>query len=276
MYTYLIRLSVKHPGCIAYDDRSLVTKHTTKEDKRSTYMNKTLELGRFYVYELYPNLRGELVENNLGETTLTTPDRDLNLDLSVIGGLVYCESNALDRAVIEAEDKVTARLGVVRSKSFLYGDEVITAEPHDLRPRFVTLALTVGTDGPELDGVCGAIIADLDVPALVGLCGEIENFKLAPKHQTFTMLQYYKQNARCLQHNGGVSERFLVAGSPRTKTVDTPRASRCTVWEPLGGDVLQETITANVSEDCMTLEFQRSDGTLVTQLLDFRNVIYLI
>jgi len=36
--------------------------------------------------------------------------------------------------------------------------------------------------------------------------------------------------------------------------------------------VLQETITANVSEDAVTLEFQRSDGTLVTQLMDFRNV----
>jgi hypothetical protein len=36
--------------------------------------------------------------------------------------------------------------------------------------------------------------------------------------------------------------------------------------------VLQETITANVSEDAVTLEFQRSDGTLITQLVDFRNV----
>nr|CAD7199042.1 unnamed protein product [Timema douglasi] len=53
----------------------------------------------------------------------------------------------------DIEDKVTARLGVVRSKSFLYGDEPLV-------------------DGPELDGVCGAIIADLDVPALVGLGGE--------------------------------------------------------------------------------------------------------
>lgn len=35
---------------------------------------------------------------------------------------------------------------------------------------------------------------------------------------------------------------------------------------------MQETIAANVSEDTVTLEFQRSDGTLVTQLIDFRNV----
>lgn len=39
-----------------------------------------------------------------------------------------------------------------------------------------------------------------------------------------------------------------------------------------GGDVFPETIISNVTEDIITLEFQRSDGTLVTQLIDFRNV----
>lgn len=39
-----------------------------------------------------------------------------------------------------------------------------------------------------------------------------------------------------------------------------------------GGEVLQETITANVTEEWVSLEFQRSDGTLVTQILDFKNV----
>lgn len=39
-----------------------------------------------------------------------------------------------------------------------------------------------------------------------------------------------------------------------------------------GGDVVQENIFANVTDDTVTLEFQRSDGTLVTQLIDFRNV----
>ncbi|GLH05596.1 Out at first protein [Gryllus bimaculatus] len=43
-----------------------------------------------------------------------------------------------------------------------------------------------------------------------------------------------------------------------------------------GGDVLQETIAANVSEDAVTLEFQRSDGTLVTQLVDFRNDVQIL
>lgn len=43
-----------------------------------------------------------------------------------------------------------------------------------------------------------------------------------------------------------------------------------------GGDVVQETIFSNVSEDTVTLEFQRSDGTLVTQLIDFTKVIYIL
>ncbi|XP_022913313.2 out at first protein isoform X1 [Onthophagus taurus] len=43
-----------------------------------------------------------------------------------------------------------------------------------------------------------------------------------------------------------------------------------------GGDVVQETIAANVSFDTVSLEFQRSDGTLVTQLIDFRNEVQIL
>ncbi|XP_068085334.1 out at first protein [Anabrus simplex] len=43
-----------------------------------------------------------------------------------------------------------------------------------------------------------------------------------------------------------------------------------------GGDVLQESISSNVSEDTVTLEFQRSDGTLITQLVDFRNDVQIL
>lgn len=39
-----------------------------------------------------------------------------------------------------------------------------------------------------------------------------------------------------------------------------------------GGEVIQETITSNLEDDSIILEFQRTDGTLITQLLDFRNV----
>ncbi|CAG2067170.1 unnamed protein product [Timema podura] len=43
------------------------------------------------------------VENYFGKITPSTPDQDLNLDLIVIGGLVYCESNTLDHAATEAD-----------------------------------------------------------------------------------------------------------------------------------------------------------------------------
>nr|CAD7443745.1 unnamed protein product [Timema bartmani] len=57
---------------------------------------------RFYLEEVYPYLHGGRVENHLGKPTLTTPDRDSNLVLPVIGSLVYCESSALDHAATEA------------------------------------------------------------------------------------------------------------------------------------------------------------------------------
>ncbi|XP_013192754.1 out at first protein [Amyelois transitella] len=40
-----------------------------------------------------------------------------------------------------------------------------------------------------------------------------------------------------------------------------------------GGDVMQENITANVSEDTVTLEFLRLDGVYVSQLVDFTNEV---
>lgn len=47
-------------------------------------------------------------------------------------------------------------------------------------------------------------------------------------------------------------------------------------WLFQGGDVLQETIAANTSEDTVSLEFQGSDGTLITQLVDFTTVSFLL
>nr|CAD7259228.1 unnamed protein product [Timema shepardi] len=52
--------------------------------------------------EVYPHLRGGRVENNLVTTAHSTPKLDSNLDLPVIGFLVFCESGALDHAVNEA------------------------------------------------------------------------------------------------------------------------------------------------------------------------------
>nr|CAD7590721.1 unnamed protein product [Timema genevievae] len=41
------------------------------------------------------------MENHFVKTTLCTPNRDLNLDLPIIGSLVYCESSSLDHAPIK-------------------------------------------------------------------------------------------------------------------------------------------------------------------------------
>nr|CAD7448681.1 unnamed protein product [Timema bartmani] len=46
-----------------------------------------VELGRLNLEEVNPHLRGGRVENHLGKTTPSSPDRDSNLDLPVLGGL---------------------------------------------------------------------------------------------------------------------------------------------------------------------------------------------
>uniref|UniRef100_A0A182IUW9 Out at first protein BRICHOS-like domain-containing protein n=1 Tax=Anopheles atroparvus TaxID=41427 RepID=A0A182IUW9_ANOAO len=41
-----------------------------------------------------------------------------------------------------------------------------------------------------------------------------------------------------------------------------------------GGEIVQETITSSVGDDTCSLEFQRSDGTLVTKLIDFKSLLF--
>ncbi|XP_035796069.1 out at first protein-like isoform X2 [Anopheles albimanus] len=43
-----------------------------------------------------------------------------------------------------------------------------------------------------------------------------------------------------------------------------------------GGEIVQETITSSVGDDTCTLEFQRSDGTLVTKLIDFKSEVQVL
>ncbi|XP_014215391.1 out at first protein [Copidosoma floridanum] len=43
-----------------------------------------------------------------------------------------------------------------------------------------------------------------------------------------------------------------------------------------GGEIIQENLTSNTTDDVITLEFQRSDGTLVTQVVDFKNEVLII
>nr|CAD7586916.1 unnamed protein product [Timema genevievae] len=50
---------------------------------------------------VYSHLRVERVENYFRKTTLSTPDRDSNLNLSVIGSLVYYKNSVLDHVATE-------------------------------------------------------------------------------------------------------------------------------------------------------------------------------
>ncbi|CAG2058457.1 unnamed protein product [Timema podura] len=53
--------------------------------------NKLLHLD-----EVYPHLYGRRLDNQFGNTTLSTTDRNLNLNLPVTISLVYCENDIVD------------------------------------------------------------------------------------------------------------------------------------------------------------------------------------
>nr|CAD7437543.1 unnamed protein product [Timema bartmani] len=73
------------------------------------------ELGGLNLEEVNPHLRGGRVENHLGKTTPSSPDRDSNLDLPVLGGraqhdkrvrqLRHRESFRLMKRVLPAQEK---------------------------------------------------------------------------------------------------------------------------------------------------------------------------
>nr|CAD7454491.1 unnamed protein product [Timema tahoe] len=58
---------------------------------------------RLYLDVVYPYLHGGKVKNRFGKTNLSAPDRDSNLDFTVIGSPVHCDSSALDHAATEVE-----------------------------------------------------------------------------------------------------------------------------------------------------------------------------
>ncbi|XKL65480.1 hypothetical protein PGB90_008900 [Kerria lacca] len=43
-----------------------------------------------------------------------------------------------------------------------------------------------------------------------------------------------------------------------------------------GGEILQETLTSNVTSDTVMLEYLNSDGTLITQLIDFKREVQVL
>nr|CAD7602812.1 unnamed protein product [Timema genevievae] len=73
-------------------DNKIVTSSEVPNGSRTTRSYEFSESGCVLVEfrgseEVNPHLRGGRVENHLGKTTPSSPDRDLNLDLPVLGGL---------------------------------------------------------------------------------------------------------------------------------------------------------------------------------------------
>lgn len=66
----------------------------------------------------------------------------------------------------------------------------------------------------------------------------------------------------------------IVANKNKLKSVYSNVILKSDIFDLQGGEVVQETITSNTNDDLIILEFQKTDGTLITQLLDFRNVSY--
>ncbi|CAG2061905.1 unnamed protein product, partial [Timema podura] len=85
--------------------------------------------------EVYSQVCGGRVENYFGRNTLSTPDQDSSLDLSVLSSLVYCESSALDRAATEMGFvSLTLSEGRVMFNIGYGGDlylEILTPEKHN-------------------------------------------------------------------------------------------------------------------------------------------------
>nr|CAD7575247.1 unnamed protein product [Timema californicum] len=91
-----------------------------------------------------PHLRRRRVEINFRKNPLSTTDHDYNLDLPVIGSIVYCENNALDHAAKEVGMVLSLRmLGPAAGFAFssfclsLYIDPTLTPVIKPTDPRWL-------------------------------------------------------------------------------------------------------------------------------------------
>nr|CAD7201044.1 unnamed protein product [Timema douglasi] len=66
----------------------------------SQIMQALLEIGKVELEEVNPHLRGGRVENHLGKTTLSSPDRDSNLDLPVLSSRAQHDKRRAGQAVL--------------------------------------------------------------------------------------------------------------------------------------------------------------------------------
>nr|CAD7419359.1 unnamed protein product [Timema poppensis] len=124
---------------------SIDTEINMEEDFQKEKMQFWNEIGyhsvdnRLNIEEVIPHLLGRRVENHSGKATPSSPERDSNLDLPVLGGLVQHETSALANYATEAANDSSpfAQVGVtVMEGSHVFaagGTTVITGNLYQWR-----------------------------------------------------------------------------------------------------------------------------------------------
>nr|XP_040232302.2 out at first protein [Anopheles coluzzii] len=88
-----------------------------------------------------------------------------------------------------------------------------------------------------------------------------------------------------MNDSGGRTSRYLLTGMRRAVVgslccfllIINQAATQLVInVQNQGGEIVQETITSSVGDETCTLEFQRSDGTLITELIDFKSEVQVL
>ncbi|XP_061511773.1 out at first protein [Anopheles gambiae] len=88
-----------------------------------------------------------------------------------------------------------------------------------------------------------------------------------------------------MNDSGGRTSRYLLTGMGREVVgslccfllIINQAATQLIInVQNQGGEIVQETITSSVGDETCTLEFQRSDGTLITELIDFKSEVQVL
>ncbi|CAG2056470.1 unnamed protein product [Timema podura] len=113
--------------------------------------------------EVILHFHGGKVGKHFGTTTLSTPDRDSNLDLPIISSLVYCKSSALDYVIIEANQILPLEPATVVSEeeecieeyetSFIVMDTTLGLGEMGATPLFSLGGTDVSGDMSEVTGM---------------------------------------------------------------------------------------------------------------------------
>nr|CAD7448664.1 unnamed protein product [Timema bartmani] len=85
------------------------------------------ELGRLNLEEVNPHLRGGRVENHLGKTSPSSPDRDSNLDLPVLGGLAQHDLRNGGKIMFATDDWFAVAENLLKVEEPQWQEGVFTA-----------------------------------------------------------------------------------------------------------------------------------------------------